>query len=106
MPLLDGLDQVRSADRAACLTAINTFGQEYSLAGLAVCSRLAEYTALPIRPQPLSTAQVGEYLAHLRQVGGGYIFIHRLLLEHFAELAPEPETQRCSFDQYSKIVFY
>lgn len=73
LPLLDGLDEVRSADRAACVAAINTFGQEYGLAGLAVCSRLDEYTALPIRLklngairlQPLTAAQVDEYLAHL-----------------------------------------
>ena len=27
----------------------------------------------------------------LRKVGGGYIFVHRLLMEHFASLNPEGE---------------
>jgi hypothetical protein len=27
----------------------------------------------------------------LRKVGGGYIFVHRLLLEYFASLEPEEE---------------
>jgi hypothetical protein len=27
----------------------------------------------------------------LQKVGGGYIFVHRMLLEHFAELSPEQE---------------
>jgi hypothetical protein len=27
----------------------------------------------------------------LRKVGGGYIFVHRMLLEHFAEMSPEQE---------------
>jgi hypothetical protein len=25
----------------------------------------------------------------LKKVGGGYIFIHRMLLEYFAEMAPD-----------------
>lgn len=30
----------------------------------------------------------------LQKVGGGYIFIHRLLLEHFAQLQPQDSTRR------------
>jgi hypothetical protein len=70
LPLLDGLDEVRAADRAACVNAINSFGQEFGLAGVAVCSRWQEYIALPvrlrlngaIRLQPLTPAQVDDYL--------------------------------------------
>lgn len=38
--LLDGLDEVRVDHRAACVEAINQFGAEFGLSGLAVCSRL------------------------------------------------------------------
>lgn len=31
-------------------------------------------------------------LIFLRRVGGGYIFVHRLLMEHFAEMYVEPQT--------------
>jgi hypothetical protein len=30
----------------------------------------------------------------LRRVGGGYIFIHHLLMEHFAEMYVEPPTSK------------
>ena len=30
----------------------------------------------------------------LRRVGGGYIFVHRLLMEHFASLYDEPDRVR------------
>jgi hypothetical protein len=30
----------------------------------------------------------------LRKVGGGYIFIHRMLMEYFAALEPEDATRR------------
>ncbi len=70
LPLLDGLDEVRNDDQASCVGAINQFGQEYGLSGLVVCSRLEEYTRLPVRLklngaiclQPLTPAQVSAYL--------------------------------------------
>ena len=71
LPLLDGLDEVRPARRAACVGAINNFGEKHGLAGLAVCSRLQDYIDLPVRLklngavslQPLSPEQVDNYLA-------------------------------------------
>ncbi len=33
-------------------------------------------------------------LIFLRRVGGGYIFVHRLLMEHFAEMYVEPPTSK------------
>lgn len=33
-------------------------------------------------------------LIFLRRVGGGYIFIRRLLMEHFAEMYVEPPTSK------------
>ena len=81
LPLLDGLDEVRDEDRAACVEMVNHFGEEYGLSGVAVCSRIEEYNSLPvrlklngaIRLQPLTLKQVynylgaaGEQLAELR----------------------------------------
>ena len=68
--LLDGLDEVRAESRAACVRAINEFMQTKGAPGIAVCSRLSEYTALPERLkfsaavciQPLTAAQVDSYL--------------------------------------------
>ncbi len=70
LPLLDGLDEVRPDEQAACVIAINEFSAEFGLSGLVVCSRMAEYTNLPvrlslngaIRLQPLTLAQVYDYL--------------------------------------------
>jgi hypothetical protein len=33
-------------------------------------------------------------LIFLRRVGGGYIFVHRLLMEHFAEMYVESPTSK------------
>ena len=70
LPLLDGLDEVRVKNQAACVEEINKFGAEFGLTGLVVCSRLKEYTSLPvrlklngaIRLQPLTLEQVYDYL--------------------------------------------
>lgn len=69
--LLDGLDEIKATSRAACIDAINTFQKEKGVAGIAVCSRVTEYTALPVRLhfsaavclQPLSIEQVEQHLA-------------------------------------------
>ena len=70
LPLLDGLDEVKQENREACVEAINQFGTEVGLSGLAVCSRLEEYRSLStrlrlsgaIRLQPLTLEQVYAYL--------------------------------------------
>ena len=69
--MLDGLDEVKSEHRAGCVESINSFIQEFGVPGLAVCSRLSEYTALPVRLklqgavrlQLLTPDQVDAYLA-------------------------------------------
>ncbi len=69
--LLDGLDEVTPDHRTACVQAINDFVEEFGVAGLAVCSRLKAYTALPVRLnfegaiclQPLTLKQVDDYLS-------------------------------------------
>jgi eukaryotic-like serine/threonine-protein kinase len=70
LPLLDGLDEVESKYRTACVEAINTFRKDHGLVPLVVCSRTADYEALgtPLRlqgalvVQPLTHAQVDAYL--------------------------------------------
>jgi hypothetical protein len=73
LPLLDGLDEVAGAQRAGCVTAINAFLEEYGPPGLAVSSRVEDYTALPSRLRlyaaialrPLTPGQVVEHLDRL-----------------------------------------
>jgi eukaryotic-like serine/threonine-protein kinase len=70
LPLLDGLDEVRAENRAACVEKINQLVTEYGLQGMVVCSRIKDYTALDVRLafyraiyiQPLTLEQVDEYL--------------------------------------------
>lgn len=71
LPLLDGLDEVRADERAACVAAIDQFRQQYGLIRLAVCCRAAQYQQLGARltlaeaveVQPLTPAQIDGALA-------------------------------------------
>ena len=75
--LLDGLDEVPEPLRAECVEAVNRFLRDSSVPGIAVCSRLEEYLALPhrlafggaVRLEPLSPGQVQQYL----EAGGARI---------------------------------
>ena len=68
--LLDGLDEVNPNHRGVCVEAINDFLEKSGVPGLAVCSRLEEYLALPlylklsggICIKPLSPDQIYGYL--------------------------------------------
>jgi serine/threonine protein kinase len=68
--LLDGLDEVSADQREACVSAINAYREEHGFVNVVVCSRIADYEALATKLklngaivlQPLSEAQVGEYL--------------------------------------------
>ncbi|MGH7957900.1 MAG: NACHT domain-containing protein, partial [Opitutaceae bacterium] len=68
--LLDGLDEVAAESQSACVEAINLFLENTGAPGIAVCSRLAEYLALPARLrftgavclQPLTPQQIDEFL--------------------------------------------
>jgi eukaryotic-like serine/threonine-protein kinase len=70
LPLLDGLDEVKLENRAACVVKINQLVTDYGLQGLVVCSRIKDYTDLNVRLafyraiylQPLTPEQVDEYL--------------------------------------------
>ena len=71
LPLLDGLDELRSPRRAACVEAINAFAQTAGPMGMVVCCRLREYRELSarlalnaaVRLLPLTDVQVDSYLA-------------------------------------------
>ena len=95
--LLDGLDEVPEPDRAGCVQAINRFLHDTSVPGVAVCSRVEEYLALPqrlslggaVRLEPLSAGQVERYL---EAGGAGTIGLRDLLARDEAarELARSP----------------
>jgi hypothetical protein len=67
--LLDGLDEVAAEARDACARAINAFRESHG-AGMAVCSRSADYVELrerlalsnAVEIQPLTPAQIEDYL--------------------------------------------
>ncbi|NJL06722.1 MAG: NACHT domain-containing protein [Chloroflexaceae bacterium] len=80
--LLDGLDEVAAAQRAACVKAINTFLAERMQQRAAVCCRLKEYEAIgekltfesALQVEPLDEQQIadvldagGDMLAGVRQ---------------------------------------
>ena len=73
LPLLDGLDEVASEHRAACVDAINAYRQEHGLLPTVVCSRHLEYEDLAkanhilqlhnaVVVQPLTLEQIDDYL--------------------------------------------
>jgi len=74
--LLDGLDEVAAAHRAACAEAANAWRREH-VAPVVVCSRTQELQALGARLQleeavelqPPSDAEVGAYLGRLEAAG-------------------------------------
>jgi DNA-binding SARP family transcriptional activator len=84
VPLLDGLDEVKTEERGLCITAINKFVADHGLLQIAVCSRVADYeevgsrlklnTAVEI--QPIAPVQV---LSHLAAAGGPLEGLHSAL---------------------------
>jgi DNA polymerase III delta prime subunit len=75
--LLDGLDEVADAHRAACVEAINAYRGEHGLVPLVVCSRTAELQTLgaslqleeAVALQPPTDDQVDQYLGRLEAAG-------------------------------------
>src|SRR5215472_7471401 len=73
LPLLDGLDEVDAASRAACMQAIDEYHRAHSVVPLVVCCRVNEYRwqATPlalcraVTIQQLSAEQITEYLVRL-----------------------------------------
>ena len=95
--LLDGLDEVPSVRRAACVEAINAFEQAHHPPGLAVTCRVAEYAALSVKLrlraaiclQPLTPEQVERYFA---AAGAGLDHLRRAMRDDagLRELARTP----------------
>jgi len=71
IPFLDGLDEVATNARSACIDAINRFQDETNLAAMVVACRYKEYTEQPgrltlnaaVRLRQLSLEQVDQILA-------------------------------------------
>jgi serine/threonine protein kinase len=90
LPLLDGLDEVETRARTACIEAINVYRQEHGLLPLVVCSRHADYLVQSARVlvrsavtvQPLTQAQIDAYLTQ----GGEPLWALRLALHQDATL--------------------
>jgi NACHT domain len=95
--LLDGLDEVTSIHRNACIEEINLFRRKHGLVPIVVCSRSAEYHALAsqlglqmaIVIQPLNAQQIEQYL---RTVGKPLEALRLALQQDFSlqELATTP----------------
>jgi hypothetical protein len=86
LPLLDGLDEVATDRREACVTAINGFVHEHGLLPLVVCSRTTDYEVLSVHLrlpnaviiQPLSRQQVQNYV---EQAGTSLAGLHTALYD-------------------------
>ncbi len=95
--ILDGLDEVASEHRAACVAAINAFEHEHHPPGLAVTCRVVEYDALATKLrlrsaiclQPLTPEQIDRYF---RAAGPGLDHLRTALRtdESLRELARSP----------------
>ena len=86
LPLLDGLDEVATDHREACVETINAFLHAHGLVPLVVCSRRADYAALTVRLrvpsavliQALRRPQVQNYV---EQAGAALVGL-RTALQH------------------------
>ena len=95
--LLDGLDEVNSQYRDACIAAINQFCQNYGETEIIVCSRIKDYQNLSNRLhfqsavyiQPLTLDRIHHYL---QNVGAELSAVNRALQtdETLQELAKSP----------------
>jgi hypothetical protein len=65
------------------------FGGTYLIKHYALRFVLSQFNVLPWRLFSFLDSAVK--LIFLRRVGGNYIFVHRLLMEHFAEMEIQPE---------------
>jgi len=96
LALLDGLDEVREADRKACVERINDLVKNYGLSAV-VCSRREDYAKLGVRLafyraiylQPLTYKQADEYLNNVGEKMAGLRFVLQTN-EDLQELAKLP----------------
>ncbi len=96
VPLLDGLDEVDSANQLKCVVAINQYIDEEKPPGLVVCSRTSEYQWLPVQLKMygavclelLNHEQINSYLAKL----GNEVELLRKSIESDSDLQKIAET--------------
>lgn len=94
--LLDGLDEIGEADRAACVQAIREFLVSQAVSGIVVTCRTSEYAALPaklplagaVQLQPLADPQVTAFL----DASGRSTAAVRLLLSENTDLREAART--------------
>jgi serine/threonine protein kinase/DNA polymerase III delta prime subunit len=84
LPLLDGLDEVATNARSACITAINAYREAHGLSPMVICSRPTEYLLCTPRVllrravviQPLTQQQIESYL---QSAGQNFALAHEIL---------------------------
>lgn len=90
LPLFDGLDEVETSSRAACIDAINIYRQEHGFLHMVVCCRSNDYDVLPNRLvldhaiviKNLTFHQIDEYI----EQGGEDLAAMQLVLQNEPEL--------------------
>ena len=101
---MNGVENVWSAQPSAVINLCGKYGHGVPHTGLVIGlifggRACIQHLVLRIMlwrggSAPLHYVRFLDYAAgriFLRKVGGGYIFVHRLLLEYFASLEPEEE---------------
>lgn len=109
--LLDGLDEVKTERREACIQALNQFIQTHGQTEIVVCSRIRDYKPLSahlklqgaICIQPLTSEQINQYL---ERAGTQLEAVKTLLQEDTAlqELAKTPLTLSIITIAYQNIL--
>lgn len=109
--LLDGLDEVKTEHRNACVIALNKFLNSHSLTEIVVCSRFQEYKALAeklklrnaIYIQPLTTEHINYYLRDAgKQLSGLKTLLQRdKEIEEFAKTPLILSIMSLTYQNYS-----
>lgn len=95
--LFDGLDEVRSDFRTACVKAINSFRDEFASVPIVVCCRTDEYLSLGVKLRfsravalnPLAIDEVNNWLYEMEREYEGIRFAINTS-KHWSELAQSP----------------
>lgn len=108
--MLDGLDEVNSRHRDACVQAINAYRENHGFVDIVLCCRTHEYQELltrimlngAIRIEPLTDTQISNYLVTLQDGGER---VQRLIDTDptFQELSRTPLTLRILVQTYRDV---
>ena len=129
LPLLDGLDEVASAQRVQCVENINDFRKHHGLMSFVICSRTEEYNALNVRlnlptaifVKPLTRLQIEEHLKKSGTSGEGVIivlkddkilwelletpFMLNIMMSAFKDRSPEDILRTGTLEEKRKQIF-